>query len=83
MEEIGLEQTDATVLYEDNQGALLMATANRPTKRTRRMDVKHFVIQQWIVHDLLTNDNYADAPTKAIGMDYIQGYVKPEYVAAA
>ena len=96
MEEIGLEQTDATVLYEDNQGALLMATASRPTKRTRHMDVKHFVIQQWIANDLLnmqrinTNDNCADVLTKATGrtlfyrhMDYIQGYIRPEYVAAA
>jgi hypothetical protein len=96
LEEIGLEQTDATVLYEDNQGALLMANASRPTKRTRHMDVKHFVIQQWVAHDLLTmkrintNDNCSDALTKATGktlfyrhMDYIQGYVKPEYVAAA
>ena len=96
LEEIGLEQTDATVLYEDNQGALLMANASRPTKRTRHMDVKHFVIQQWIAHDLLTmkrvntNDNCSDALTKATGktlfyrhMDYIQGYIRPEYVAAA
>ena len=34
LEEIGLRQTDATILYEDNQGALLMANAQQPTKRT-------------------------------------------------
>jgi hypothetical protein len=56
------------------------------------MDVKHFVIQQWVANDLLTmkristNDNYADVLTKASGrilfyrhMDYIQGYIKPQY----
>ena len=53
MQEIGMEQTDATILYEDNQGALLMANAQRPTSRTCHMDVKHFVIQQWVGHDLL------------------------------
>ncbi len=68
------------------------SNAQRPTKRTRHMDVKHFVIQQWIAQDLLTmrristNDNYADVLTKATGktlfyrhMHFIQGYVKPEY----
>ena len=34
LEEIRLRQSDATILYEDNQGALLMANAQRPTKRT-------------------------------------------------
>jgi len=89
---IGLEQTDVTILYEDNQGALLMANAQRPTKRTRHMHVKHFAIQQWVAQDLLTmkristNDNYVDVLTKATGktlfyrhMDYIQGYIKPAY----
>ena len=31
LSEIGLPQTAATVLYEDNQGALLMANAQKPT----------------------------------------------------
>lgn len=45
MQEIGMEQTaNATILYEGNQGALLMANVQQPTKRTRHMDVKHFVI---------------------------------------
>ena len=92
LHEIGLTQDNATVLFEDNQGALLMANAQRPTKRTRHMDVKHFVIQQWIAQDLLTmkristNDNFSDVMTKATGktlfyrhFDYIQGYVKPDY----
>ena len=60
------------------------------------MDIKHFVIQQRIAHNLInmksiiSDNNYADALTKATGkilfychMDYIQGHVKPEYVTAA
>ena len=94
LKEIGLEQDNATILYEDNQGALLMANAQRPTKRTRHMDVKHFAIQQWVAQDLLTmkristNDNYADVLTKATGrilfyrhIDHIMGYIKPQYAA--
>jgi deoxyuridine 5'-triphosphate nucleotidohydrolase len=92
MQQIGMEQTDATILYEDNQGALLMANAQRPTKRTRHMDVKHFVLQQWVGQDLLnlkrinSADNYSDVLTKATGkilfrrhMDHIMGCIKPEY----
>ena len=89
---IEMEQTNATILYEDNQGALLMANAQRPTKHTRHMDVKHFVIQQWVGQDLLnlrrinSADNYSDVLTKATvkilfrrHMDHIMGSIKPEY----
>ena len=30
-----------------------MANAQRPTKRTRHMDIKYFTIQQWVAEDLL------------------------------
>ena len=95
MEEIGLRQEAATILYEDNQGALLMANAQRPTKRTRHMNIRHFTIQQWVAEDLLclrridTADNYSDSMTKALGrtlfychMNYIMGRKIPEYLKA-
>ena len=71
MEEIGLPQYSATTLYEDNQGAILMAQAGKPTKRTRHVDLKVFALQDWVEHDLIlvkridTIDNYSDAMTKA------------------
>ena len=93
LDQIGLPQAAATVLYEDNQGALLMANAQQPTKRTRHMDIKTFAIQDWVERDLLrlqricTTDNYADVMTKATGrilfhrhMNYIMGMIKPAYV---
>ena len=92
LEEIGLHQEEATILYEDNQGALLMANAQRPTKRTKHMDLKHFGLQEWVQQDLLllhrinTSDNYADALTKALArtlfhrhMNFIMGRIVPEY----
>ena len=92
LQEIGLMQEEATVLFEDNQGALMMANAQRPTKRTRHMDIKHFIVQDWVAEDLLclhripTADNFSDAMTKATGgtlfyrhMNYIMGRVVPEY----
>ena len=79
-------------LYEDNQGALLMANAQQPTKRTRHMDIKTFVLQHWVEQDLIrlkrinTTDNYSDVMTKATGrtlfyrhMNYILGKVIPAY----
>ena len=46
MEQIGIKQHHATILYEDNQGALLMAQAGQPTKCTKHVDIKHFAIQK-------------------------------------
>lgn len=93
LDEIGIPQHAATVLYEDNQGALLMANAQQPTKRTRHMDIKTFVLQQWVERDLIrlkrinTSDNYSDVLTKATGrtlfhrhMNYILGKISPSYI---
>jgi len=73
MQDIGLEQTDATILFEDNTGALMMANAQQPTRRTRHMDIKHFALLDWVEQDMLvletipTTDNVADAMTKTLG----------------
>jgi hypothetical protein len=72
LQDIGLEQTHATILFEDNQGALMMANAQQPTKRTRHIDIKHFALLDWVEQDLLileaisTHDNAADAMTKTL-----------------
>ena len=92
LEDIGVPQEKATTLYEDNQGALLMANSGQPTKRTRHMDVKYFAIQNWIENDLLvlaridTSDNESDTMTKNVGrtlfyrhQDYLMGEIIPEY----
>ena len=71
MDEIGLPQHHATVMYEDNQGAVLMAQAGQPTKRTKHIDTRYYAIQSWVERDLLqlrrivTSDKSADALTKA------------------
>ena len=92
LQAIGIEQKEATTLYEDNMGALLMASAHKPTKRTKHMDIRHFALQDWVDRDLIllkriaTIDNYADAMTKPLArtlfhrhMNYIQGKVIPPY----
>ena len=73
LDEIGLPQEHATVIYEDNTGALLMGNAQQPTRRTRHMDIKNFSLQDWIEEDLLTlhqiesTKNLSDAFTKQLG----------------
>ena len=92
MDDIGIKQDEATTLFEDNQGALLMANSRQPTKRTRHMDTKHFAIQDWVENDLLTlksistSDNESDLLTKNLGRtllyrhkDYLMGNIIPEY----
>lgn len=93
LDEINIPQTDATTLFIDNQGALLMADAQQPTKRTRHIDIKHFKIQEWVEQDIIamkkinTHDNRSDAMTKALNgtlfyrhMDRIMGRIIPSYV---
>ena len=92
LDELGIDQRMATVLYEDNQGALMMGNAQMPTKRTRHMDIKYFSIQQWIeedllvLHDIESTNNVADAFTKQLGRilfnkhyDTIMGRKYPTY----
>ncbi len=72
LQDIALEQTQATILFEDNHGALMMADAQQPTKRTRHIDIKHFALLDWVEQDLLileaisTHDNAADAMIKTL-----------------
>jgi hypothetical protein len=70
----------------------MMGNAQQPTRQTCHMDIKKFVLIDWIEQDLLTmkyistNDNYSDSLTKALAkqlhyrhFDYIMGRIKPKY----
>ena len=41
---MGLYQENATVIYEDNAAAIEMANTQKPTKRTRHVDIKYFAL---------------------------------------
>ena len=45
LKELGFLQYIPMIIYEDKMGALFMATADEPTKHTRHMDTKLFVLQ--------------------------------------
>ena len=73
LDELHINQENATLLYEDNKGALLMANAQMPTRRTRHMEIKYFSLQDWIEEDLIllhtveSSKNIADTFTKQLG----------------
>jgi hypothetical protein len=47
LHELNYTQPGPTVPYEDNEAAILMINASRPTPRARHIDVQHFAIQEW------------------------------------
>jgi Reverse transcriptase (RNA-dependent DNA polymerase) len=73
LDELGYAQPGPTVLYEDNQAAILMINASRPTPRSRHIDIQHFAIQEWkaqgdiILCHIPGIINPADALTKSLG----------------
>ena len=44
LNDLGIQQDTAMALFEDNEAAIAMANASRPTRRTRHMDIKHFAL---------------------------------------
>ena len=89
---MGVPQHAASVLYEDNDACTAMAMAQKPTPRTRHMDIKYQVICEWVERDLLnlkridTSINLADLFTKQLGTtlfyrhtDFVLGHVIPHY----
>jgi hypothetical protein len=71
-----MEQPHATILYEDHNSALLMANAQQPTCHTCHIDIKKFLILEWVEQDLIilesikTSDNAVDTFTKSLVNNY-------------
>ena len=73
LQDLDIPQISATEIHEDNEAAIAMANASRPTRRTRHMDIKHFALLDWVATDQMilsaisTHDNPADGLTKSLG----------------
>jgi hypothetical protein len=93
LDEIGIDQTLPTEILADNRGARQLSNARQPTRRTRHVDMKHFVILQWTEEerinysDVSTNNNFSDSLTKPTGRvkfyehnDIMMGRRRPIYV---
>ena len=90
--DLDIPQEAATVAYEDNDGCTAMANAQKPTSRTRHIDIKYFALCEWVEQDLIlleridTSINIADHLTKILSRtlfhrhaDYLLGHVPPKY----
>ena len=90
--DLNIPQEAATITYEDNDGCTAMGNAQKPTNRTRHIDIKYFALCDWIESDLIhlervdTAINTADHLTKALTRtlfhrhaDYLLGHVPPQY----
>ena len=70
LEELGIIMFSATPIHADNQGAIRLANSQQPTRRTRHVEMKHFVILQWTDDkfinfiDTKTDENYSDSLSK-------------------
>ena len=90
--DLHVPQEAATVLFEDNDGCTAMGNAQKPTTRTRHIDIKYYSICEWIERDLMllervdTSINMSDHMTKSLQptlfhrhADFILGHIPPAY----
>jgi len=54
--DLDIPQEAATLLYEDNDGCATMGNAQKPTPRTRHVDIKYFSLCEWVERDLILLD---------------------------
>jgi hypothetical protein len=46
--DLNVPQEAASRLYEDNDACTAMANAQKPTSRTRHMDIRYHVLCEWV-----------------------------------
>ena len=75
LKEIGFEQEEPTVIYEDNNSCIFMAENEENSERSKHIDVKYHYIREQILKKQVklirieTENNLADMFTKAIKRD--------------
>ncbi len=90
--DLNIQQEVATILYEDNDGCTAMGDTQKPTPQTTHIDIKYFLLCEWVERNLMildcidTSINMADHLTKALQptlfhhhADYLLGHVPPTY----
>ena len=79
-EELGIPSSGPTVIFEDNSGAIVLATTNVLGKRTRHINIKYHCINDWtargylVLNKISTTDNLADIMTKALARVLFQRF---------
>ncbi len=90
--DLDIPQEAATVMHEDNDACTAMGYAQKPTPQTRHMDIKYFLLCDWVERDLMhlervdTKINMADMFTKSLPRlmfyrhaDYLLGHIPLKY----
>jgi len=90
--DLNIPQEAATMLYKDNNGCTAMDNAQKPTSCTCHIDIKYFLICEWVEQDLVlldridTSINMSDHLTKALQpllfhrhADFLLGHIPPMY----
>jgi hypothetical protein len=90
--DLTIPQEAATLLYEDNDACTTRANAQKPTPRTRHMDIKYFTLSESVERDLMLFEhidmsiNLADHFTKGLQTalfhchaDFILGHIPPAH----
>ncbi|GMF40942.1 unnamed protein product [Phytophthora lilii] len=73
LKDLDHEQVGATVIWEDNQGAIGLASNAGYNARTKHVDIRHHFIRENVASDIIivkyvsTTDQLADMLTKALG----------------
>jgi hypothetical protein len=73
LSELQVPQSMPTIIYEDNRAAIDMVNSNKPTPRSRHIDIQHFAIQEWKRRKIVLLEHIPgvisppDALTKALG----------------
>jgi Reverse transcriptase (RNA-dependent DNA polymerase)/GAG-pre-integrase domain len=73
LHDLGYTQSTPTPIYSDNEAAILMTNANKPTQRSRHIDIQWYAIQECmqrgdiILRHIAGIINPADSLTKALG----------------
>ena len=88
-----IPQEAATLLYEDNDGCTAVGNTQKPTTRTRHIDIKYFSLCNWVERDLMlleridTSIYMADHLTKALSptlfhrhANFLLGHIPPTYL---
>jgi hypothetical protein len=91
--DLNIPQEAATIAYQDNDGCTAMSNAQKPTARTRHIDIKYFAFCDWVEHDLIrleridTSINISNHLTKALTRilfhrhaNYLLGHIPPKYL---
>ncbi len=90
---LDIPQEAVTIAYKDNNGCTAMGNAQKPTARTRHIDIKYFTFCDWVERDLIrleqidTSINISDHLTKSLTRilfhrqaNYLLGHIPPKYL---